>query len=345
MTPSGSDIPVRPRPGAPRGVAAAVAGGGALLAAFVGAPDAARAQPVGVVQGAVVDGHGRAAPGALVILLPLGGAAADPAGGGGAVELEAASDGRFVQPQVPAGLYAVTAALDDRRSEVHRVRVRDGRTVAVHLALATGRRAASWVVAGGDGGDLNELFAAGVAASREGNHAGAIAYFALAADLYPGCVACPYNAAIAQRALGRWAEAERAFRGALAVEPDYVAAYYGLADVYARLDRPDEAAAARAEAARLTLAAADAERREAEATVERGLTLFRAGRLEEARGRFETAVGQSDRHAAAHYWLGVTLTALGRPEAAAGALRRALSLDATGEHASDARARLAALEH
>ena len=314
----------------------------ALAAAVAGS--SALAQPAGTVRGAVVDEQGREAPGALVILLPLEGRAADPAGGGSALELESAADGRFVHPAVPAGLYAATAALGERRSDVYRVRVRDRRTVAIRFALTSGRRAASWVVAGSDGGDLDALFAAGVAASRDGAHAEAIAYFTLAADLHPSCLACPYNAAIAHRALGRWTQAEQAFRDTLAVRPDYAAAYYGLADIYARVDRPQEAAAARAEATRLTLAAADAARREAAAAVESGVALYRAGRVEEARRHFEEAVSRSARHAAAYYWLGVTLTGLGRPAAAADALRRTLSLDATGAHAPDARARLAGLE-
>ena len=330
------------RPRVPRAVVAAAAG--ALAAAVAGPCEPALAQPAGTVRGSVVDERGREAAGALVILLPLEGGTADPALGGSAVEVEAADDGRFVHPTVPAGLYAATAALGDRRSDVYRVRVRDHRTVAIRFALASGRRAASWVVAGSDGGDLDELFAAGVAASRDGAHAEAIAYFTLAADLYPGCLACPYNAAIAHRALGRWTEAESAFRDTLAVRPDYAAAYYGLADIYARLERPEQAADARAEAARLTLAAADVGRREAAVAVESGVALFRTGRLEEARRRFAEAVSRSARHAGAYYWLGVTLAELGQPEPAADALRRALGLDATGEHAADARSRLAALE-
>ena len=84
--------------------------------------------------------------------------------------------------------------------------------------------------------------------------------------------------------------------------------------------------------------------RGAAAAVASGVVRFRAGRLEEARQHFEAAVGHSDRHAPKYYWLGVTLAELGRPVPAAGALRRAVSLDATGEHAADARSSLAALE-
>ncbi len=316
----------------------------AIAAAGAGAPDAARAQASGVVRGAVVDERGEAASEAWIILLPLLRGEPNAGGGRSAVEIEPGADGLFVRRGVPAGLYAATATRGERRSDVHRIRVRDGRTVAIRFALESGRRAASWAVAGSDGGDLNQLFGAGVAASRSGDLAGAIAWFTLAADLYPSCLACPYNAAVAHRALGDWSEAERAFRETLAVQPDYAAAYYGLADVYTQSGRPEAAAAARAEAARLALAAADAGRRDAAAAVASGLAEFQADRLDDARQHFEAAVGHSDRHAPAYYWLGVALARLDRPAAAAGALRRAVSLDATGEHAADARSRLAALE-
>ena len=317
----------------------------AIAATGAAAPEAACAQASGVVRGAVVDEQGKAASEARIILLPLLGG--EPTAGGGgraAVEIEPGADGLFVRRGVPPGLYAATATRGERRSDVYRIRVRNGRTVAIRFALESGRRAASWAVAGSDGGDLDQLFGAGVAAGRSGDHAGAVAWFTLAADLYPSCLACPYNAAVAHRALGDWPEAERAFREALAVQPGYAAAYYGLADVYTRSGRPEAAAAARAEAARLTFAAADAGRRDAAAAVASGLAAFQAGRLDDARQHFEAAVGHSDRHAPAYYWLGVTLAEIDRPAAAAGALRRAVSLDATGEHAADARSRLAALE-
>ena len=315
-----------------------------VAAVIGGAAGPARAQAAGSVRGAVVDEQGQPAPGALIILLPLQGGA-PAASGGAAVEIDSGADGRFAQPDVPAGLYAATATRGDRRSDVYRVRVRDRRTVDIRFALESGRRAAPWVVAASDGGDLDELFQAGVAASRNGAHAEAVAYFSLAADLYPSCLACPYNTAVAYRALGQWVEAERAFRSTLAVRADYAAAYYGLTDIYARLGRPEDAAAARAEATRLTLAAAAAGRRDAGAAVARGVPHFHGGRLEEARKHFEEAVGHSASHAPGYYWLGLTLAELGQPEPAAEALRRAVSLDATGEHAAYARSRLVALEH
>ena len=328
--------------GAPRSHAAraraAFLAGLAGLAGGTAAADAAIAQTAGTVRGAVVDEEsGAAAAGALILLLPLD-------GGGSSLEFETGSDGRFDRPDVAPGLYAVTAALGARRSEVYRVRVRGGRTVEIRFVLGPDRGAAPWIVADGAQDRLDELFAAGVGANRAGAHDDAVTYFTLAAGLDPNCAECHYNAGVAHSALERWPAAEGAFRDALAVRPDYPAAYYGLANVLNRSGRPEDAAAARDEAARLTLAALEAGRRQAAEAVERGVGFLDAGDLEEAQRRFEEAVGGSPGYAPAYYWLGVALAGSGRAGPALTAFRRAVSLDGDGEHAADARSRIAALE-
>lgn len=313
--------------------AAVLAGIGVVLAA-----DAAGAQPAGGVRGAVVDEQGRTAvAGALIVLLPLD-------GDGPSLEFESAPDGRFDRSDVAPGLYAVTAALGARRSEVYRVRVRSGRSVEIGFVLGPGRGVTPWIVADDAGERLDELFTAGVEANREGAYEDAVTWFTLAAGLDPNCIECHFNAGVAYSDLERWTEAERAFQDALDVRSDYTAAYYGLANVYSRLGRLDEADRARDEATRLTLAVLEEGRRQAAETVDSGIALLDAGNLEEARQRFEDAAGQSPGYAPAYYWLGVVLSEIGRTAPALTALRRALGLDGDGEHAADARARIAALE-
>ncbi len=313
-------------------LACAVAVGGA------GAAGALHAQAAGVVRGAVVDEEGQAAvPGALIVLLPLD-------GDGPSLEFETGPDGRFARADVAPGLYAVTAARGARLSEVYRVRVRDGRAVEIRFVLGPGRGATPWIVADGPQDHLDELFAAGVEANRERAYDDAVTWFTLATGLDPNCIECHYNVGVAYSALERWADAERAFRDALDVRSDYTAAYYGLANVLNRSGRPVEAAAARDEATRLTLAALEADRRQAAESVERGIAFLDAGNLEDARQQFEEAADHSPGHAPAYYWLGVVLTEIGRPGPALTALRRALSLDGSGEHAADARSRIAELE-
>lgn len=306
--------------------------------AALGTASAGNAQPAGVVRGTVVvDGGQTSVAGALIVLLPLH-------GDGPSIELQTAADGSFDRSDVTPGLYAATAALGARRSEVYRVRVRDRRTVEIRFALGPERGATPWLIADGARQRLDELFAAGVGANREGAHDEAVTWFTLAAGLDPNCIECHYNAGVAYSALERWPAAERAFRDALDVRPDYTAAYYGLANVFNRTGRPGDAAAARDEATRLTLAALEEGRRQAAGLVDRGIALLDAGDLEEARQRFEQASARSPGYAPAYYWLGVTLSDLLRPGPALTALRRAVSLDTDGEHAADARSRIADLE-
>ena len=305
---------------------------------IVAAAGTGNAQPAGTVRGAVIDQESEApVDRALIVLLPLD-------GNGSALELETGSDGRFALSDVTPGLYAVTAARGARRSPVYRVRVRGGRAVEIRFVLGTGEGVTPWIIAGGARDRLDELFAAGVGANREGAYDDAVTYFTLAAGLDPNCLECHYNAGVAHSALERWAAAERAFQDALAIRSDYTAAYYGLANVFNRSGRPEDAAAARDEATRLTLAALEAGRRQAAESVASGIAFLDAGNLEEARRRFEEVTGRTPGYAPAYYWLGVTLARIGRAGPALTAFRRAVSLDGSGEHAADARARIAELE-
>ncbi len=307
----------------------------ALIAVVLGTVST-YAQTTGMVQGTVADADGGSVAGALVILLPM-------REGREAVELETGADGRFARSDIPSGFYTITAALGDQRSDVYRVQVRDRRTAEVRFILEAGRTSAPRL-AGGDQSELDSLFEAGVAANREGAFAEAITYFSLGVQLFPSCVECYYNAGIAYGALEQWEEAERAFNDALAVQPDYTAAYYGLSDIYARWGRPDDAAAAREAATELTLSALAMNRQRAVDAVDLGLVSRDTGNLEDARTRFEEATTYDMTHAPAYYWLGVTFVELNDPTAATAAFYRYLSLDGSGEHAADARARLAVLD-
>lgn len=297
----------------------------------------ATAQTTGVVQGAVVDAGGASVEGALVLLLPM-------REGSEAIELETGADGRFARSDIPSGFYTVTAALEDQRSDVYRIQVRDRRAANIRFILEAGRLATPWLAAGSDQAELESLFEAGVVANRNAAYAEAITYFNLAGQLFPTCVECHFNAGVAYTRLEQWDEAERAFRDSLAVQPTYTAAYYGLADMYGRSGRPADAITARDEAMRLTAAAFDANRERASDAVELGVMLRDTGNLEGARARFEEAAAHDATYPPAYYWLGVTLAETNDPAAAVTALYRYLSLDPNGEYTADAQARIAALE-
>ena len=170
-------------------------------------------------------------------------------------------------------------------------------------------------------------------------------WFTLAAGLDPNCVECHYNVGVAYsapRALGRPPSAHsRTLSASGGTTPPPTT---GWPTSSRDRDAPRDAAAARGEATRLTLAALEAGRRQAAEDVARGIAFLEAGNVEDARQRFEDAAGRSPGYAPAYYWLGVALTEIGRSGPALTALRRAVSLDGSGEHAADARSRIAALE-
>ena len=295
------------------------------------------AQSTGVVRGIVVDQDGRPVGGARVVMERL-------TSSGEAVEVETDPDGRFTQPVVLPGFYAVRASKGELGSELYRVRVRDGRTVEISFLLEPGIRVASWIVAERAREELAEVFAAGVAANRDASYADAVTHFTRAVELNPGCVECHFNIGVAYVALDRHADAERAFTDALAIRPDYAAAYYGLSNLYTDWGRPDDARAARDAANRIALASLAAGRQHAAEAVDRGLAFFNAGDLQEARRLFQEAIERSINFGPAHYWLGVTLSDLGQSDSALGAFRRYLSLERNGERAEQALARIAELE-
>jgi tetratricopeptide (TPR) repeat protein len=70
----------------------------------------------------------------------------------------------------------------------------------------------------------------------------------------------------------------------------------------------------------------------------------RAGRWEQALGRFERIVELTPDKAVAHFNLSFAYSVLGRYEEAADSLRRAIDLDPSGERAEEWRARLTQLE-
>ena len=294
------------------------------------------AQDTGIVEGRVVDERGVAVAGARIEIQPLDGRSES-------ADLVTTDDGTYAVPTLPAGLYTVTAGTAGLAGDMFRIRVRPGRRVEVNFTLARGRRDASWLTELGNREAASRAFAAGLAASRAGHFADAVAQFIRAVDRRPTCAACFYNLAIAYVELERYEDAEGAFRAVLGIIPDYAAAYYGLASVYSKLDRPADATAARDEATRLALASLAARRENLEAALRLGITALRGGQAAAARDTFEELLTQDSSFSAPHYWLGVALRDLDQPLEAAAAFRRYLTLDAQGELADESRDALSSL--
>ena len=307
----------------------------ALIAVVLGTVST-YAQTTGMVQGTVADADGGSVAGALVILLPM-------REGREAVELETGADGRFARSDIPSGFYTITAALGDQRSDVYRVQVRDRRTAEVRFILEAGRTSAPRL-AGGDQSELDSLFEAGVAANREGAFAEAITYFSLGVQLFPAALSATTTPAsrMVRSSSGRRRSARSTTPSpcSLTTPPRTTACRTSTRGG----GRPDDAAAAREAATELTLSVLAMNRQRAVDAVDLGLASRDTGNLEDARTRFEEATTYDMTHAPAYYWLGVTFVELNDPTAATAAFYRYLSLDGNGEHAADARARLAVLD-
>ncbi len=129
------------------------------------------------------------------------------------------------------------------------------------------------------------------------------------------------NLGNALKALGRLADAEKRYRGALSLQPAYAHAEYNLAVTLEAMARTADAEAAyrRAVAAQPGLA---------EAHYNLGNLLQRAQRYDESRLAYEAVIGLRPQHAEAHNNLGNALKALMRPQDAELHYRRAIALKA-----------------
>ena len=302
----------------------------ALLALFfLAAPTNGQDISNGSIRGDVVDESGMPVAGANIVITAL-------SANGDVTRIDTTSDGRFLYSQLRAGLYTISAAQDETGSDFHRVRVRSDRTVEVRFTLQPGGRLRPWIDAATRDA-FASVFSAGVNANRNGAYDEAIANFSQAAELNPTCLECHYNTGIAYTAAGQLAEAEMAFRRALAINTDYAPAYYGLSALYVQWERPKDASTARAQANRIALASLDAERQQATDDVNRGITFYQAGNHTDAQRQFQNVIDEYPTHAPAYYWLGVTLVENVDQVTAIRALRRYLSMDPDGQHAELAR--------
>ena len=167
-----------------------------------------------------------------------------------------------------------------------------------------------------------ERFHRGLTAMNESRWADARTEFAAVMDLHPpepqGSTAA-YDEGLAQTHLGRYDDAARAFRAALARDPAFLAAMSNLVAV--DLQRND-VAEARAIANRFVSLAPDSAR----AHYSRGLAALAGNDLATARDDFSQLLKNDPRYAVAHYDLGITEVRLGEYSAAVTEFNAALTL-------------------
>ena len=163
-----------------------------------------------------------------------------------------------------------------------------------------------------------------------------------AIETVPECAECQRNLGILYTQMEDYAQAETAFKAALALQPDNAASYEGLAEVYNAQRRFADAAEASAEAIRLSGAVAGGN--SATAVFDQGLIFWNLGNLDDARQQFERTLALDPEHGEAHYWLGMANLNAGQVAEAAAELTLYLDREPDGRFAEQAGSILAQIQ-
>jgi tetratricopeptide (TPR) repeat protein len=308
----------------------------ALFAATMAVP--ASAQSTGMIRGIVKDATGKPVEGAKVSI--------DADGNSRHFETKTDKKGEFIQIGLTPGTYKVTGEKDKVVSAPATLSVRIAPGNPITLILGAGGAAGASPEAAAKVAELKKTFEEGVADSRAGNHAAAVAKFTHAAELNEKCSDCYYNIAYSENQLKEYEKAETAYKKAIELKPDYAEAYSGLANTYNSERKFDLASAASAKAIELAGSGAAGGAGSADAMFNQGVILWNAGKIPEAKKQFEGAVAANPSHAESHFQLGMTLVNEGTPEALASArteFETYLKLAPDGPSAATAKAVLGSL--
>jgi Flp pilus assembly protein TadD len=300
---------------------------GFLAAAVVLALAAPAAAQTGLVKGKVVGPDGKPVAGAAVTIEFME---------GGSRKLSTKSDkrGEFVQLGLQSGGYRVTATADKLGSGFADVRIRVGNTSEVTITLSP-------VPAGADPklAALKVAFDEGVAASRANDFDTAIAKFQAALVAQPTCHECYYNIGFAYLQKKDEKQAEEQWKKGLEQKADHTETLTALATLYNTQKRFDEAAAVSAKVSASTPGGGSAD-----AIYNQGIILWNAGKIAEAKVKFEEAVAASPTHADARFQLGMALLNEGKIPDAVASFEEYMKLAPTGQFAAQAKAMLSQLK-
>lgn len=280
----------------------------------------------GLVKGKVVGPDGTPVAGAVVTIEYLE---------GGNRKLTTKSDkrGEFVQLGLQSGAYRVTATAEKIGSGMADTRIRVGNTSEVTITLST-------VPPGTDPkmAELKKAFDEGVAASRANDYDTAIARFEAALAASPACHECYFNIGYAYMQKQDEKQAEASWKKALEIKADHAESLNSLATLYNNQKRFDEAAAISAKAA----AAAPAGN--ADAVYNQGIILWNAGKISEAKVKFEEATAADPNNADARFQLGMALLNEGKVPEAVASFEQYMKMAPSGQFAAQAKAMLTQLK-
>lgn len=313
--------------------------GVAVAAAVIASVAAAAAQNSARVFGVVTDRSGQPVAGATVTLDFAGGLARS-------YELTTDEAGEYLQMGLMRGPYTLTATKEGVGVNRVAIDLVAGQELEQDLALLTVEEIYRESLSEAERAEFDarnattDAFEQGLAAARGGRLEDAAQHLRTALEATPDCAECQRNLGIVYGRLEAWAEAEAAFRAALALAPDNAETYDGLAEIYNAQRRFDDAAEASAAAARLSGGGDD----DPAAVFDQGLIFWNAGRLDEARQQFERTLALDPEHGEAHYWLGMANLNAGQMAEAAAEFKLYLDREPNGRFAAQATGILSSIQ-
>ena len=289
------------------------------------APAPALAQ-TGLIKGKVVDADNKPVPEVAVTVEFIDGVNR---------KLATKSDkrGEFVQLGLPSGAYRVVATDPKLGTGGAEVRVRVGNTSDVTIKLSPLPPGADPKLA-----KLKVAFDEGVAASRASNFDLSISKFQEALAIQPVCAECYFNIGFAYLQKKDEKQAEENWKKGLEQKPDHAETLTALATLYNNQKRFDEAAAISAKAA------ASAPAGNADAVYNQGIILWNAGKIAEAKVKFEEALKANPSHPESNFQLGMAQLNEGKIPEAIAAFEKYLQLAPEGQFAAQAKGMLAQLK-
>ncbi|HTG89930.1 MAG TPA: tetratricopeptide repeat protein [Vicinamibacterales bacterium] len=289
----------------------------------------------GRVQGKVVDDKDAAVPGAQILVTAI------PDQGGQKWQATSDKNGNYIIGTLPkSGQYLVVAKKEGVGEDEARVSVKIGNFTTTNFKLSAAVRVSEEQAKKNQ--EIKKYFEAGVAAAQAGNHQAAVDAFTAAGTAMPTCADCFFNVGVSQQMMKNSAGAEAAFKKAIELRPNYPEAYNALAALYTADKKMDEAAAASAKAAELSVAAGGGGN--ADSLYSAGVGLWNANKFAEAGSTFEAAVKVNANHADSHFMLGKVNLNLGKLKEAAQEFEMYLKLEPNGKNAAEAKTTFEALK-
>ena len=288
----------------------------ALVAAFLFVAHTLAFAQTGLIRGKVVGPDGKPVQGAVITIEFQGGVTR-------AFTSKTDRKGEFTQLGLQSGTYKITATAD-KMTAVGQANVRVGNTAEVSLALAppAGDAAATAV---------RKIFDEGNALVQAKNWDAAVAKFEEAAGIIEACADCYYNIGFVRSQQKDDARAEAAYKKALELKPDHAESMNALATLYNSQKRFDEAAAISAKAA------GGAGGGSADAIYNQGIILWNAGKIAEAKEKFQQTIAANPNHASGHFQLGMALLNTGEVAPAVTEFETYLKLEPSGQFAAQAK--------